>query len=297
MNLPEFERWLRLEKKFAPATVYDTVQVTKRLLSDEGAQGKLPITFRKVITRLEAFADETGDKHAAKLAAWARPCLPVATPQSRVGGKALRAERDGSKRKATSIDDATWEKLRTSLRENSIVTPHYAVLRLMAATALRVSDVLRITTAQLNRKTYESGFIDVIVKNGKTRRRPVAGAKGAWYALLVHLERSGKSDVAGAVSPDMKQTRGSGGTGAIKRVERALHGIAVAIGSPTEIWTHRIRRTVLVHAYEITKDKLAVRDLADHEPQGQDATDIYLREAVPKRVAELQKKLNAGWDA
>ena len=295
MNLPEFERWLRLEKKFASATVYDTVQVTKRLLSDEGVRGKLPITFRKVITRIEAFAEETGDKHAAKLAAWARPCLPEKTPISKIGGKALRAEQN-THRKVTSIDDETWKKLRAFLKNAAHDAPSIAVLRLMAATALRVGDVLRITKEQLNRKTYATGYIDVVVKNGKTRVRPIAGAKGAWATLLDHLEHTGAPDVAHAVSPDMTQTRGSGGTGAMKRVERKLHSIGIVIESPSKLWTHRIRRTVLVHAYAITTDKLAVRDLADHEPKNDDATDIYLREAVAKRIAELQKKLNTGWD-
>lgn len=289
MNLTAFESWLTDDRKYARPTVVDTVLAAKRLLVDQGARGKIQEHYRPFVARIAAYGEDAADEKAVQLAEWATKALPDRKKGARLGGRALQREAAG--REARAFDDAAWEKLRKGLRADPAAAAR--VLEVMAVTSLRVTDVLRIPRVKLV-AGVKAGVVDIVVKGGKKRKRPTAGGETEWARLAeLFIEHPDADDVAHAVSPDMHTTRGAGATGAYQAVRRALVRHCRAAGITEEVWTHRIRRTVLVHASLISGgDRLAVRDLGDHESERSGAP--YQTEARPERVADMQVKLARG---
>jgi hypothetical protein len=287
MNFTAFEKWLAVTKKYARSSVYDTMLVVRRLATDCPARGILPRRNKPYITRLLAYAEDTGDAGALKIATWAQGCLPTKKRSDSLGGRQLAREDRG--RVATAFDEESWAKLRMGLREDR--EPVARVLEVMTATSLRVSDVLRIPQKRL-RDGLKHGVIQLVLKGGHTQARPVAGAADEWERLLEIFEDAPDAeDVAHAVSPEMRTDRNFGSTGAYQAVRRALLRHCKAAGLTEEVWTHRIRRTVLVHAsIESGGDRLAIRDLGGQ--RGLRSQDTYLTESRGERIVKMQERLN-----
>jgi hypothetical protein len=287
VNVTAFETWLSVTKKYARSSVYDTMLVVRRLATDCPAKGILPGRMKPYITRLLAYAEDSGDADALRIGEWAQGCLPKKKKSDSLGGRQL--DRDKRGRVATAFDDGDWTKLREALRADT--EPAARVLEVMASTSLRVSDVLRLPQKKL-REGLKAGVIQVVLKGGHVQARPVAGADDAWERLAeIFDDEPDAVDVAHAVAPGMTTTRGCGGTGSYQAVRRALLRHCKAAGLTEEVWTHRIRRTVLVNASLASGgDRLAIRDLAGQ--LGLRSQDTYLTEARGERVVRMQERLN-----
>jgi len=242
---------------------------------DEGRTGEhLRATVRRVI----AAAEDLDDADLRALAGKLSSAVPPARMASRFGGRAPVKKA----REARSFADADWERLLARLGG----TPPELVLRLMAATGLRVGDALRLDRATLL-AAQTSGEVLLRLKGGVEVRQRLDGAPEEWAALWRAFRTSGAPDVSRWVSPRGKSTGGA--SGAYQAVRRTLQRVCADAGITEDAWTHRIRRTVGVRAYRVTEDMLAVRDLLGHRRAI--TTETYLSEARPDRIADLQQKI------
>lgn len=283
--------WM-VARRYRPRTVADARTAVMRLaaLRREG-WSRVPAAvaswLEPTVRRLEAAALSTNDPELGALATHGRNMLPTPDPHARFRGVAARRPR--REREARALDDDAWSALCGALEHG--VDPPTRVLRVMAATGLRVGDVLRITRAAAL-EGLRSGRIPLELKGGRRWVVPLEGAPEAWRALLEALVRSRAPDVAHYVAPRLRtDPRVVGASGAYQAVRRTLQRVCADLGVREDVWTHRIRRTVGVLAYRQTTDVLAVRDLLGHASPK--TTLVYLDEARVDRAAELQQKLAA----
>lgn len=268
--------WLKARAYAAQTIMVTMVDVrTAKRYADEGRTSeRLRSTVRRVVAAAEDLEDDDVRALAGKLSA----AVPPARTASRFGGRA--PQKKG--REARSFADADWERLLARLGD----TPPELVLRLMAATGLRVGDALRLDRATLL-AAQSSGEVLLRLKGGVEVRQRLDGAPEEWAALWRAFRGSGAPDVNRWLSPQSKSTGGA--CGGYQVLRRTLKRVCADAGITEDAWTHRIRRTVGVRAYRVTEDMLAVRDLLGHRRAV--TTETYLSEARPDRVAALQQKI------
>ena len=284
-------RWMAA-RRYRARTVRETVSSLVRLARlresgwsrpPAGAGGWLATLLR----RLEGAAAEVGDPTLIELVAYGRALLPPRDAHARLRGVAAR--RPTRYRDARAFDDDAWRALCHALEERD--DPASRVLRVLAATGLRVGDVLRIDR-EAARKALREGTILLELKGGRRWRVSLDGAPDEWRALLEPFARSRAPDVAHYVAPGQRVDHAQvGACGAYQRVRRTLQKLCAELRINEDVWTHRIRRTVGVRAYQRTTDVLAVRDLLGHASPK--TTLVYLDEARQERAVELQRTLRA----
>lgn len=277
-------------RRYRPRTITESVRVVAHLerLRERGHAHVPPgvvAWVQPTIRRLAAAAATTSDAQLAALHAYAETLLPPPDTHARFRGVAAR--RRNRSRPTRSLDDAAWDALVTRLHDAG--TPAERVLLVMAATGLRVGDVLRITRGAAL-AARRDGQIQLELKGGRTWTIALDGAPEAWDALLDPFLRSRMPDVAHYVAPGLRaDPQAVGASGAYQAVRRTLRRICNELSITEDVWTHRIRRSVGVRAYRETTDVLAVRDLLGHvSPR---TTLVYLDEARLERAADLQRKL------
>jgi len=278
-----FADWLS-SKNYAQSTARATVREARQIEQLVLHRAPVRSSLMQTIRRMEAFSEESGNTSYAALAQSARRLLPVGGALGRFGGRAAKRKVEESR----GLDDAPWAQLEASVVGDT--TCEGRVVLVMMRTGMRVSDVLRLPIQDLYRGV-ERGRVHCVLKGGKPFEVLCDGAGGAWE-LLADAVRDARSHgplVAHAVSPGTHVTSVEGASGAYQAVRRCLQKHANAAGVDSRIYTHRLRRTVGVRAYRATEDVLAVRDLLGHSKSR--TTEVYLSEARPERVSELQKKL------
>lgn len=291
---PAVERlvaWM-VARRYRARTVRETVASVVRLARLREAGWSRPPTgaggwLTTLLRRLEGAALDLDDAALAELVAYGRALLPPRDANSRLRGVAAR--RPTRYRDARAFGDDAWVALCRALEAQG--DPASRVLRVLAATGLRVGDVLRIDR-EAARAALRDGEILLELKGGRRWRASLDGAPEEWRALLEPFVRSRAPDVARYVAPGQHVDYASmGACGAYQRVRRTLQKLCADLDINEDVWTHRIRRTVGVRAYEHTKDVLAVRDLLAHASPK--TTLVYLDEVRQERAVELQKTLRA----
>ena len=279
LDTPEEQRlvaWMQ-GRAYAARTIIAT-RVDLRTARKYAAEGRTSEHLRALVRRVIAAAEDLDDADLRGLAGKLSAAVPPTRTASRFGGRAPRKKG----REARSFSDDDWTRLLARLGN----TPPELVLRLMAATGLRVGDVLRLDRETLL-EAQTSGEVLLRLKGGVEVRQRIDGAPEEWAALWRVFRVSGAPDVTRWVSPRCKSTGGA--SGGYQVIRRAFARACADAGITEATWTHRIRRTVGVRAYRVTEDMLAVRDLLGHRRAV--TTETYLSEARPDRVAALQQKI------
>jgi integrase len=274
--LARLDEWMAA-RAYAARTV-TTTMVDVRTALRYVEEGRTSEHLRASLRRVVAAAEDLDDADLRGLAGKLSPAVPPARTAKRFGGRAPAKKA----REARSFADPDWDRLLARLGS----TPPELVLRLMAATGLRVGDALRLDRATLL-AAQSSGEVLLRLKGGVEVRQRLDGAPEEWAALWGAFRTSGAPDVSRWVSP--RSTSTGGASGAYQAVRRTLQRVCADAGIAEDAWTHRIRRTVGVRAYRVTEDMLAVRDLLGHRRAV--TTETYLSEARPDRIADLQQKI------
>lgn len=190
-------------------------------------------------------------------------------------------------KEAVSIAPAEWERFLAVITGDPSLEA--ATLHVMADTSLRVGDVLRTQRKDLTRMIDSRWHIALEVKGGKKRTLYYEAAPEAWMHLhTAWLERAPRAKtLAEALSPKSSDPY----TAAYQRVTKALKLFAEAANVSGRIFTHRLRRTVLVEALTETQDIQLVQQLAGHESPAM--TMKYTDEARPQKVVDLLQRIRA----
>jgi len=196
-----------------------------------------------------------------------------------------RKGRPERKKPAISFSHGDWSRLRAALEKDS--SPEAAVLLVMHATGLRISDTLGVRCAQLQTALRDAdGAIEVIQKGNRRRTLYVRGAPAAWARLGAACKTG--ATVAAAVCPRSKLGT-KGGGGAYQRVNRKLRELGEQLELSGRPHLHRLRRTVATTALKHTRDVHLVSNLLGHKALT--ATSMYLDEVRDAEVADLQHAL------
>lgn len=276
MNFVAFEKWMR-SRKFAETTVATTLIDLATLLKRIDLPAPLRPTFCRVVYRLLPYAEETGDTAAAEIAQRADARLRAEKPKRHVGGHLHRP------RVSKGIDDASWEKLVTHIRE----TPGLAlrVLEIMAETGLRANDVLQIRPTTVKRALDVGSLLTIVQKGGKKRSMDLRGADAAWKRLVKEVgdwDYTADTTLAQLVSPGARKTIG-GPFGPYQKVRRTLLAVCKDVDVTERVWTHRFRHTFATHIADATGDVRLVRDALGHA--GMKTVERYMGEAKPEAIA------------
>jgi site-specific recombinase XerD len=253
-----------------------------------------PPEAQKRITRLrdyrwawrlyQEFAEETGASPSSR----PEPVVPS------VKGPRKRRLEPEKILESTSIDAREWEVLRDAIRDTPGLPAR--VLEVQSVTGKRVSDVLRLSHADLKRGfDREDGLTQATVKGRKAVTICVKGggrAELAWSKLFAVLgtyggDGSGAKHVADALSPGSQPNARSG---AYKRVERKLHAIARELETSGRIHTHRLRRSLVVRLMEAGVDLGMIQKAVDHDDIR--TTQRYSNEPMATQVAGALRKLD-----
>jgi len=277
-----FESWLEV-RNYRPSTQRKTLADVSQLVRHAAAGTTPPGRLRPAAKRLLTWAEESGAQLDADVHATAE-ALTVARPRVRALGGHLGRVR---KRKAESWSDAEWAQLVPRLASGADVDPRDATLYVLALTALRVGDVLRLGLPDV-RRALTSGRLHVEAKGGAERILDVEGARPAWESLAMACRRP---TVAEAIAPATDANPEADGA-AYAAVSRRLRHHARACGLEGRAHLHRLRRTVAVQALRVSGgDVEAVRRLLGHASA--QTTRMYLDEAMPERDAELTRAVRA----
>lgn len=268
-DLDRFEAWLK-ERHFSEVTIRTTLRDVRRLLkTDEPVTGSAKSSMLRYAWFIEPADLETANRLRARTKSIREP-----------GGHAGKRRR---KRPAVAHPDADWARLVEALAQDETIEGR--VLAVIAATGLRIGDVLRLSTRALN-EGLESGVITVVQKGAVEKLQPVSGAGGAWEALAEAMPR-GARNVAGGICPDNDSP--VAGDCAQKAVARHLKWLGQELGLEGRMHLHRMRRTLIVQALRVTRDIHAVQEFAGHRKLA--TTSLYVDEPMPERTAELQKQI------
>jgi integrase len=161
-------------------------------------------------------------------------------------------------------------------------SPPARVIDVMCSTGKRIGDVLRLSTATLDRGfRREDGVTTMRVKGEK----PVVicvlgGAETEWRRLRAVLVPG--QLVCTAVSKRCTDWTTSGA--AYQRCRRKLKELAQAVGIKDRVHLHRLRRTVAVQAIAAGVTLPIIQKMLDHEDIK--TTQLYTDEAMARQVSD-----------
>lgn len=193
------------------------------------------------------------------------------------------------KLEARSFGESDWQKLAAAV--TGAADPRDQVLWAMSTTGLRVGDVLRVDFEVLKRAVRE-GVLDAERKGGTFIQVPL-GILEPWSALLAGL-RTGRlnadrhENVAAYVA-DGDHNPDAGGA-AYQRIDRRLKHWQRELTLEGRAHTHRLRRTVAVHALEATDNPVTVQQMLGNTSMN--ATGRYVDELNVRKVRKLQQDIH-----
>lgn len=190
------------------------------------------------------------------------------------------------KKPAVSYLPEDWETLRTELGRRS--DPEAHVLLVIAATGLRIGDVLGIEVRALRHAVKHRSTLELVQKGGGKRQLAVTGVYEVWERLSLQITDG--STVAEWICPT-SAWGSKGGGGAYQRCNRYLRSLAGELQLEGRPHLHRMRRTVATRAIRKTRDIHLVSQLLGHKQIGttQGYTDELRSEEVSSLHAELWK--------
>lgn len=254
VEIDRFETWL-VQKRYRASTRRKTLTETEFLIG-----------------RFLARASATHHVVVAPRLAWtARRLLAYQADGGRVGAdftswlaELAASPPKGTKRKKTAVSIKTSEWARLFPVVEAEDTLEAAATLVMLETGLRVGDVFRVQRARLAEALATDTGFELEVKGGKRREMLIAFAPDAWQRLAdvwARLAPSAKRFDAALCPNSVADVRYDC---AARRMQRALKRYARAAKVSGRIFTHRIRRTVLVQALNATGDIQKVQQLAGH---------------------------------
>ena len=152
-----------------------------------------------------------------------------------------------------------------------------ALLEVMYATGLRVSEVAALTGTQVR---LQEGFVTVLGKGGKERVVPLGRRARRGARRLSETERHGYD---GRTSPTCRET----GRTAQPSVDLKLAPAGGAAGVHTRVTPHTLRHTFATHLLGGGADLRVVQALLGHADIG--TTQIYTHVA-PERLRAVHRK-------
>jgi integrase/recombinase XerD len=158
-----------------------------------------------------------------------------------------------------------------------------AMIELLYATGLRVSELVSLKVSQVN---LEGGFLTVVGKGGKERAVPVGTS--ARERLLVYLEETRPRLLRERTSPYLFLNRGGrpmSRQGFAKRLRLAVHRAAVA----GKVSPHTLRHAFATHLVERGADLRAVQMMLGHADIA--TTQIYTHVAR-ERLRQVHRKFH-----
>jgi len=270
-DLVAFREWLI--SYYRVSTTDTTIKATRQLLDAYAVNDQTPPQrLMWAARRVQKFASDGGYVNRS-IMAYVERVANYPYPSTK------------RQKEAVSIRPVEWARLINVLTANHAEL-EAAVAHVMVDTALRVGDVFRIKKASLI-NTYETAApIMIEVKGGAKREFLFESAPDAWKHLLsTWLSVAPKAKTVAEALCNDSETETAQYNCAAKRMERALKRYAAEAKVSGRIFTHRLRRTVLVNALGVTKDLQAVQQLGGHSSIA--TTMKYTDEARPHAVAGL----------
>lgn len=283
-DIADFEQWM-VHAGYRDSTIRRSVQDVTQLVTWTEDGRDVPRRLGPSVKRLLMYFETRQIEPEAALAE--SIAIVLAPPPPRTPLERRRARQKRKRRQQKSYADADWRALWAAIRADD--EPASRVLEVMAATGLRVGDVLRLTRHRL-REGLARGVITIEQKGGDDRLLYIEGAEPPWTRLHAAFDGApGEiSNVALLVSPEGNGSPLSADA-AYKAVQRHLQRLGDALGIAGPHRTHRLRRTVAVQALRLTEDVVAVQQLMGHKSV--QTTFGYVSEARPEREAELRRQL------
>lgn len=194
------------------------------------------------------------------------------------------------KKPARAFDPAGWKRLAVTIVKTE--TNEARVLEVVMVTGLRIADVLRIRRTQVQR-AVEDGVFTTIVKGGGEREIYVRGPVRTAFERMLDAWNGTKGgasrkDVSSWILPESRDARPY--FGAYQRVSRELKRVSKELSLEGSVHLHRMRRTLAMQAYAITKDPIAVQQLLGHADLK--TTLKYIDEERPEDVASMRDKVH-----
>lgn len=287
MTLPldpvAFERFLRLTAArveiYAESTIRNIVREAKTAMTaySEGRPFAVRPAVKQALGRISAYAALTP---GAVEPVFHTACLHYLEAKRHVKTKRKSAPR--------SIDATTWARLVQHIEADA--SDEARVLEVMAATGLRIGDVLRVNRIELTHG-LRTGMMEVTYKGDEKNNYSVEGARRAWLRLQALWEKNAPNakNVAEWISP------GGGGSwmpgdAAYSRVRNHMRASCVLLDITERVWLHRFRRTVAVAALDETGgDIVAVQKLLGQRSIA--STQKYTDEQDAAATGALQQRL------
>jgi integrase/recombinase XerD len=158
-----------------------------------------------------------------------------------------------------------------------------AMIELMYAAGLRVSEATSLRTVQVN---LEAGFLTIVGKGSKERAVPIG--KAARERLLTYLADVRPRLLNGKLSPYLFVSH-RGGKLDTRNVERRLTQLARAAGLKGNVTPHTLRHAFATHLVEGGADLRAVQMMLGHADIG--TTQIYTHVARD-RLRSVHRKFH-----
>lgn len=258
----------------------------RQWLMDQSRRGAEPGTIARRIAAIRsfcAFCTRTGRMERNPAARLASPRkgsrLPAVLQQSQTAAVMDRAARAGADTDPTRPDpDPADATAPPSLRDRAIALRDAAILEVLYATGVRVSELAAMDVSDLD---PERRLITVLGKGGKERRvpygLPAAQALEAWIA-------SGRPELS-APAP-ASASKGSadrrsqalflgvrGGRINVRQVREIVHRATAAVDGVAELSPHGLRHSAATHMVENGADLRQVQEYLGHSTLS--STQIY----------------------
>jgi len=285
VNTQNFEKWLN-QKDYRESTQRLSSRQARHVYGNYLAHGAQPPQLNEITTckRVVAYCLETGDD--PEFLGWLQGhniSTPTRTPMPARSVRKLTAE--------SFPEEAYREILHTSSRSRD---PEGAVVFVIAATGLRIGDVLRLPVAHLatalkGTSDGTRGILPLERKGGTWQQIPIVGALDAWTHLYREASADDHSNIASFVT-DGDSDSALPGDNAYARVHRWFKRLGKDLNLPGRVHLHRLRRTVAVRGLAATDgDLIAVGQMLGHSTIA--STQRYVDEINVGKVAQLQQKI------
>ncbi|MFH1639034.1 MAG: tyrosine recombinase [Chloroflexota bacterium] len=168
-------------------------------------------------------------------------------------------------------DFLTIDEMQRLLKAPDLSTPlglrNQALLELMYASGLRVSELVNLNLRQINMEDREMR----IVGKGSRERIALMG-KPAATALSIYIDKGRPALLGGRTTNDIFLNR-KGGTLTVRSVQRILKRLALNAGITKDVHPHMLRHTFATHLLNGGADLRVVQDLLGHADLS--STQIY----------------------
>jgi integrase len=283
LDKADIRRWMA-RRHYREGTIRQTESkaVLVHTAWEADPKARIPDAYKGPLGRFVAYAEQT-EQHAAFCAWLAEQGIhaPSSTPREKPKRRKLEA---------VSFDQGDYDKLCDAFEVGT--EPADRVLRVIAATGLRVGDVLRIPTEVLAAGLAQDGkgLLSLEKKGGNTITMPIEGARDAWQDLYENLADDEAESVASWLTDNPSPEAGDP---AYKCVYRHFQKVAATLGIKGRVHPHRLRRTMATRALTATdRDLVTVAQLMGHSTIA--TTQRYVDELDAVRVADVQRKVRGG---